>query len=460
MPGKAMGAAAALASTHALVAARRARLPARLRPRGAHRRASAAADRAPPARRGALRLVGPDAAGAAGRAAARDLPRLLRPLPCRGRRDRPGPRGGGRRGALRRGGVGARRPARRMAAGAHLILGAGLGSLALADALLDEGVSGPVVLVDRRTSWPRDRTWCFWDVDVPYAGLATHRWDEWEVVTEHGTATHHSARHPYLRLPADAFYGHVLGRLKRDPRVELRTGVSIASVEEARTLAPGATVHDARGPAAPPAGALAQRFLGLEVRTETPRFTPGRATLMDFRVGQDGGLHFVYVLPFSAHEALVEDTWFAVEPVAEARHRAEIATWIDAPFEVLHEERGVLPMTPVAAGPAAVGGLRASSGYAFARTVRHARALARAAAGGDPRPRAGSARWDRLDAVFLRALDADPEAFPERFRRLVARTPAGAFARFMTDASTIVDEAAIVAALPKVPFARAALARS
>src|SRR3954451_5695882 len=121
MPGKAMGAAAALASTYALVAARPARLPTRLRAGGAHRLASAAADRAPPARRGALRLVGPDAAGAAGRAAARDLPRLLRALPSRGRRDRARRRRGGRGRDLRRGGVGARRPARRMAAGAQLI---------------------------------------------------------------------------------------------------------------------------------------------------------------------------------------------------------------------------------------------------------------------------------------------------------------------------------------------------
>jgi lycopene beta-cyclase len=346
-----------------------------------------------------------------------------------------------------------------MAAGAHLILGAGLGGLALADALLDEDVAGPVVLLDRRTTWPRDRTWCFWDVDVPYAGLATHRWAEWEVVTSEGTAVQQSDRHAYLRLPADRFYAHVLERLGRDPRVEVRTGVTVASEAEAQAHLPGATVHDARGPVLPPPGGLAQRFLGLEVKTEVPRFTPGRATLMDFRVSQDGGLHFMYVLPFSAREALVEDTWFAVEPVDEARHRAEIAAWIGGSFAVRHEERGVLPMTAAAVGAATVGGLRPSSGYAFARTVRHARALARATARDDPRPRPGTARWDWLDAVFLRALDADPAAFPERFRRLVARTPAGAFARFMTDASTVVDEAAVVAALPKVPFARAALAR-
>ena len=32
---------------------------------------------------------------------------------------------------------------------------------------------------------------------------------------------------------------------------------------------------------------------------------------MDFDVSQEQGLHFMYVLPFSANEALVESTYFS-----------------------------------------------------------------------------------------------------------------------------------------------------
>ena len=365
--------------------------------------------------------------------------------------------------------------------GPHLILGAGLAGLAFAAALLDEGVEAPIVLLDRRREWTQDRTWCCWDVGVPHAGLASHRWTEWEVVDASGRAVQSSPRHPYLRLPADALYARLLDRIGGAPNVVLRVGVGVRSVQEedgevqvetseGETLRGGAA-YDARGPAAPPPGALAQRFLGREVRSERPRFTPGRATLMDFRVPQDLGLHFVYVLPFSAHEALVEDTWITPAPVSPARHREEIDAWLGGEdVEVVREERGILPMTAepralrtsprVHALGAAAGAIRPSSGYAFVRTFAHARALARALARGAPPPeRIGRPRWTWLDAVFLRALEADPAAFPARFRRLAERTSGDAFARFMTDASSPRDELAVIAALPKVPFARAALAR-
>ena len=91
----------------------------------------------------------------------------------------------------------------------------------------------------------------------------------------------------------------------------------------------------------------------------------------------------------------------------------------------------------------------------------HAAAIARAVAHGRPLPaRAGNPRRAALDAIFLQALDADPAAFPETFRRLVRDVPGPAFARFMADASSLADEARVIAACPKLPFARAALRRA
>jgi glycine/D-amino acid oxidase-like deaminating enzyme len=53
----------------------------------------------------------------------------------------------------------------------HLVLGAGCAGLSLACALLDAGVGERIVLVDRRTAFANDRTWCFWDTrgDLPFA---------------------------------------------------------------------------------------------------------------------------------------------------------------------------------------------------------------------------------------------------------------------------------------------------
>ncbi len=371
----------------------------------------------------------------------------------------------------------------------QIVLGAGLAGLSLAVALVREGVREPIVVVDRRTAFGRDRTWCTWAApDTPFLELATHRWETWAVCTEAGTALATSRTRPYVHIPSDVFYAAALDELRAAPNVELRLGETVLEVGDgwARTDAGNLTglVHDGlaglggQSPQSHPPdsrdsplspAALWQTFLGWEVETEAAVFDPGVATLMDYRTPQHpGGVHFVYTLPFSPTRALVEHTTFAREAVATEDREAALRAHLPGAFEIVRKERGRLPMSaepvPALRSPRttaigiAGGALRASSGYAFSRVQAHARAIARAVANGTPLPaRAGSRRRGALDAVFLSALAADPGAFPEHFRALVDRVPADAFARFMSDHSTPADEARVMASLPVAPFARASL---
>ena len=65
-------------------------------------------------------------------------------------------------------------------------------------------------------------------------------------------------------------------------------------------------------------------------------------------------------------------------------------------------------------------------------------------------------RHGLLDRIFLEALARTPE--PEELFRAAARVNGDVFARFMTDHSTLADEAEMIAALPLAPMTRAALA--
>lgn len=376
----------------------------------------------------------------------------------------------------------------------RLVLGAGCAGLSLACALLDAGVDEQLVLVDRRTSFEHDRTWCFWQTHagLPFAELATSSWPTWRLVGRDGRAAQHtSAAHPYLHLPADRFYAAALERLEAAPNVTLRLGERVLDVTadaagvQVRTaggVLEGDVAYDAMGGAGPlsrgrPDGSieLRQRFVGLEVETERAVFDPGVATLMDFRGTGSPEPRFMYVLPFSQTRALVEDTSLGGRAVPAAERREAIAayledTWAAGAFTVLREERGTLPMTthafPATRGPrlvavgAAAGALRPSSGYAFVRTQLHVRAVAHAAATGAPAPATlGRARHRSLDALFLRALAADPEAFSEHLLALARGVDAGTFARFMTDASSLRDEAAVVGAMTRPGFLRAMASR-
>lgn len=356
-----------------------------------------------------------------------------------------------------------------------VIVGAGCAGLSLAVALLDEGWDRPLLLLERRTAYARDRTWCFWDTgDVPWARLATASWDRWRI----GDAVQHADAHPYLHLPSDRFHEAALRRLRRAPNVELRLGVRVSGIAEGDagvTLRTDAgtvradRVVDCRGAAHPAVRAalrtgLTQRFLGQVVRTEQPRFDPGEATLMAFHGDHPRELRFVYTLPLGEREALVEDTSFAWHAASAASRRRAIADAVGVPFTVGLTESGVIPMSAVTTPPSARvwtaglpgGAARPSSGYAFVRIQRQVAQIARALCDGRrTAPSLADARRDALDAVFLRALDDDPPSFAGHLTALAHGVEGDVLARFMNDASTAQDDVRVMAALPAGPFVRA-----
>ncbi len=93
-----------------------------------------------------------------------------------------------------------------------------------------------------------------------------------------------------------------------------------------------------------------QKFTGLTL--ETPR--PHGITypiVMDARVDQAEGFRFVYVLPWSPYQVLVEDTYYSENPRFDpkvlgdrALHYAAHRLGISGPFKVVHQESGILPI--------------------------------------------------------------------------------------------------------------------
>lgn len=372
----------------------------------------------------------------------------------------------------------------------HLILGAGCAGLSLAWHLLDRGVREPIVILDRRRAFTNDRTWCYWDVEpTPFDDLATHAWDRWSIADfAHRVDPAPSAYH-YRRLRSIDFYQRVLDRLDAAENVTIALGEPVLDRDETarglRVSTPSLSVsarwaYDStpRPPASRSADLhLLQHFLGRTIRTRRACFDPSRPILMDFRTHQADGPHFVYVLPLSDTEALVENTYLFPASVSLERHRHEIARYLrdffglaSDEYEVLDEESGRIPLTsawfPARRGPRTLaiglsgGAARSSSGYAFARIQRQTRAIADQVAAGtiaEPPPAIQNAKYRFFDTVFLQVLRDRPGDAARIFSRLFAGSETDALVRFLCEASTPADDLRIVAALPKLPFMRAAV---
>ena len=351
-----------------------------------------------------------------------------------------------------------------------LVAGAGLAGFATLRALERHGLGDlRVLLVDAAPRRGDDRTWCFWETTPgPFEELVAHRWGGLDLFGPDGVHQRLAPEpYAYKMIRGGAFFDHHERWLEGRPQVERRVGrVAAVRTEGDRAVAEvdGERVEatwalDATAvPQDVPAGyhGLLQHFLGWEVVAEEPSFDPGVATFMDFRVPQEDGTCFVYVLPTDPRRALVEYTVFSpgVWPVDryEARLRDYLAARGGGGYRVERTEVGVIPMTdrpfPATRGArvrtiGTAGGLtKASTGYTFTRVVRHAEALARgwAATGAPPVLRAGRPRNALMDAVLLRGLATGRQDGASFFARLFARNPAPRVFAFLDEDTALADE--------------------
>ena len=365
-----------------------------------------------------------------------------------------------------------------------VILGAGCAGLSLAARLARSQSSLRVEIVEPRTHYEDDRSWCFWRPERhDLSDLVSHSWDSWRFSGATGEALSHRVaglRYQYVR--GIDFYQRALQRIDSAADIRTHVGVHAAElvpvgdgpdalvrVETDRGSIRARHVIDTR-PRPMPA-VLYQSFSGVEIESEHPLpFDPREVGLMDSMATDAGGMHFRYTLPLSRTRAVVEWTRFSTSPVP----RATLSDELDAELEVLglagarviRREGGILPMGVLGSPPEVPrgvvfagnsgGALRAASGYGFLRIQNWARACADVLERGGPPIGHPAEPWLRrsMDRIFLQTVRADPERVPEYFLALARGVPAAGLVRFLSDSARLTDYAHLIASLPKVPFLR------
>ncbi|MGC6454837.1 MAG: lycopene cyclase family protein [Candidatus Puniceispirillaceae bacterium] len=346
-----------------------------------------------------------------------------------------------------------------------LVLGDGCAALSLAMRAGDLARHSLTLVRPQGAPTPVDHIWGFWDgPDMPPAmaaarGLARASWDRWAIITADGGVVMQSAERRYFALHRQDWTRHCEAAARQ-------AGVGFAA-EADHNDAPAAAILDSRPPPVPD-GMMLQHFIGLEVRSGRPVFDAGTAILMDFRVDQSRGMHFIYLLPFSATEALVESTLFTPERLDEGFYLDAIKGYLGAhyglhDYEILRRERGVIPLgrlsrhDPDIAGIGGNGGaIRPSSGYAFVFIQKQIdRAVAEAGEGGALRFRTPHKPVDLwMDAVLLSVLRHWPERAPALFLRMGRALNGDEFARFLSGEAGWSLRLKVIMAMPKWPFLR------
>lgn len=368
-----------------------------------------------------------------------------------------------------------------------IIAGGGLAGCLVALALAQRRPDVPFLLLEAGQRFGGNHIWSFFDSDV----AASRRWLIDPLIVRSWPS--HDIRFPRRSRTLPTGYNSVTSRRLNEVVRRTLAPATYRLGAEIRSLAPdhvllatgerleATGVVDARGPA--DFGALDlgwQKFVGREYRFDRPHGL-ARPIIMDARVDQTDGYRFVYCLPFSDTEMLVEDTYYAATPTFD---RGVLGERIDAyvadrgwgPGQIVREESGALPVALGGAvealwdGAPAVArlGLRGgffhpTTGYSLPDAVRNAVLLAgqtefSSSALHHLFKSEAEQRWRErgfyrmLNRMLLRAA---PPA--ERYRVLehFYRLDPGLVGRFYAGSIGLLDKARILSGRPPVRIGRA-----
>lgn len=207
-----------------------------------------------------------------------------------------------------------------------VILGGGCAGLALARELALRRHGLRTLVLEPRTDYAEDRTWCFWARhDDALRFPSRGQWTCWRISAGDHIRTHLARDWRYHWISSADYYADAATVIGQSDQVELRLGVRATEIvvrdglgEVLTSAGPvtGRWIIDTRPPSANRLiqAPLAQLFSGVEVETAFDVFEPKTVTLMGDLRASEGVVAFEYILPLSPRRALVEHTVLTTRP--------------------------------------------------------------------------------------------------------------------------------------------------
>lgn len=348
------------------------------------------------------------------------------------------------------------------------IIGGGSAGISLATGLANLSAA----VVEPKMPEERDCSWALWanqDQLQKLAGSIKGSWKQWRLVDHNQEIIHCSEDYRYASLSSAAYISACEKNLAKGVELIRAAAEDIVAIGNGGGFSAAGKhyratqLYDSRPPALTEHG-LRQHFVGWDIRTKTAIANPDTATLMDFRVDQSRGLHFIYALPFSNRRLLIESTMISTKLEDKDWYRQAIKRWLHQNNieidQTLGEEAGVIPMhtlppldNAIATIGSASGAVRLSSGYAFSTIQQQTSLLAeRIRAGQYEVPSPISKQLMRMDKLFNRVLVAEPQLGVAMMMGTAKALNANGFARFMLGSANLSDWARVIMAMPKIPF--------
>ena len=371
----------------------------------------------------------------------------------------------------------------------YIFTGAGLSALMTVYemVLLEKFDNKTILLLDENPKNSNDRTWCFWDEKDIYSSVVSKKWDNALFADNQLKRVLELKPYQYKMVKGLTFYKLVFDTISKHKNIHFVHQKVVDFVEldnhclvktESDTFTcnqifnsifnPDIVKNQSKFPF------LHQHFIGWFIKSKEAVFTPNCATFMDFSVEQKGNTRFMYVLPTSETQALIEYTLFSKELLPKAEYETEIQKYIQklgiTEYEIVEKEQGNIPMTSYkfwkhnAKNIINIGSnggwTKASTGYTFKNTTKKSKALVQfLLTGNDFRKFHKKDKFWFYDLLFLDVLNRRNDLGSEVFSSLFKKGNPTLIFKFLDEETSLWEDLQVIWKCPKGLFLRALIGR-
>ena len=287
----------------------------------------------------------------------------------------------------------------------YIFTGSGLSALMTVYEMILSGKFSDktILLIDQDPKKTNDRTWCFWDNKPSgFDTIISKKWKTALFADENFRRNLDLNPYCYNMIRGLDFYNMVFDLIASQKNIQF-INQKVIDFEElenhciVKTETQNYTCDKIFNSIFKPEivktqknyPLLSQHFIGWFIKSKEEIFDKDMVSFMDFSVEQRGNTRFMYVLPTSSTEALIEYTLFSEDLLPKEEYENEIRDYIQklgiSAYEIVEKEQGNIPMTSYkfwkhntqnVVNIGSVGGwTKASTGFTFKNTTKKAREL-------------------------------------------------------------------------------------
>jgi len=254
-----------------------------------------------------------------------------------------------------------------------------------------------ILIIDPSRKNENDKTFCFWakktdDIYIEYQDIISNQWDSIQI----------NDFKPESIYPLNYFHINSIDLYKSAHKIIEEKNISyikgkVTEIKEKR-LSEVITneksyfskkIFDCRpiniAKLAENKKLIYQSFIGFKVKLNSKKFDAKTFKMMDFRIDQNHGTQFIYILPYNSNYGLIELTRFGDDIINKKNSEVLLDKYINKNFgkyELIDKEVGLIPMSSeniinkkkkiIEIGTRA-GNIKPSTGYGFKKMYSHSK---------------------------------------------------------------------------------------